>query len=77
MKIDDAIEHERPVGVVTAAVRLTAGEIDELVDAIDDSIRHWEGCGGDAEENARYARTIAGLRAIERKLVDVRGLPKR
>ena len=61
-----------PVGAATAAVRLTAGEIDELFDAIDDSIRHWEMCGGDAEENARYARTIAGLQAIAHKLDDVR-----
>ena len=61
----------------TVAVHLTADEIDELFDAINDSIMHWEMCDGDDEENARYARTIAGLRAIERKLVDVRGLPER
>jgi NTP pyrophosphatase (non-canonical NTP hydrolase) len=56
----------------TAAVRLTAEEIDELFDAIDEQTRHWEACGGDAEENARYARTIAGLAAIARKLENAR-----
>ena len=53
---------------VTVGVMLTADQIDELSDAIADQIRHWEECGGDAEENERYARTIAGLKAITLKL---------
>jgi hypothetical protein len=58
----------------TAAVHLTADEIDELFDAIDDQIRHWSDCAGcgDDGENARYARIIAGLTTVSRKLDAVR-----
>ena len=52
----------------TAVVSLTAGEIDELFDAIDEQMRHWSDCGGSDEENDRYDRTIAVLRTIGRKL---------
>jgi hypothetical protein len=54
------------------AVNLTADDIDGLFDAIDDQIRHWESCGGDDEENARYARIIAGLNELARKFENAR-----
>ena len=58
----------------TAAVSLTADDIDVLFDAIDEQIRHWESCCGcgDGEENARYARTVAGLTTVARKLENAR-----
>jgi hypothetical protein len=56
----------------TVAVHLTADEIDGLFDALDDQVRHWENCGGNDEENARYARIIAGLTATARKLENAR-----
>ena len=54
----------------TVAVHLTADEIDELFDAVDGQVRHWSDCAGcgDDEENARYARIIAGLTTVSRKL---------
>ena len=57
-----------------AAVYLTADEIDELFDAVDEQIRHWETCVGcgDGEENARYARIVANLVRTAGKLENAR-----
>jgi hypothetical protein len=56
----------------SVAVYLTDGEIDELCDAIAEQIRHWESCGGDDEEDARYARIVASLERMVCKLEDAR-----
>jgi hypothetical protein len=58
----------------TAAVHLTADEIDELFDAVHGLIRHWGTCVGcgDGEENARYARIVATLVRTAGKLENAR-----